>query len=330
MSLGIDFYKKLIQVCNNAGCKPEDVLLIMTIESGLNPKAVNKDGGASGLVQFMPFVLKGKLINYNEKEKGKFSDLSGTDQLDYIEKHLINLTKTGKVKNATHLYIGNFFPVALYRSDIQQMSYGAPIVESNPTYQKYKQVPIEKEIRAYNANKALDYDKDGVISYGDIDNKIKGAANSAVYKQALSMLNKAKSNFTGDLEPAQPQILNQRTMSDNNLLEIIKKHLIAEESKKTYFDVVGENIEDKAEYARIFSFALKQELGINSRILRNSNDIQLRVDSNQDIDGFIKDFNKDSIFNANLEKSFNMGYKIATPSFQNSQYRKQLIKRING
>jgi len=144
------------------------------------------------------------------------------------------------------------------------------------------------------------------------------------------MLNKAKSNFTGDLEPAQPQILNQRTMSDNNLLEIIKKHLIAEESKKTYFDVVGENIEDKAEYARIFSFALKQELGINSRILRNSNDIQLRVDSNQDIDGFIKDFNKDSIFNANLEKSFNMGYKIATPSFQNSQYRKQLIKRING
>ena len=37
---------------------PKDLLGIMNSESGLNPQAVNKSSGATGLIQFMPATAK--------------------------------------------------------------------------------------------------------------------------------------------------------------------------------------------------------------------------------------------------------------------------------
>jgi hypothetical protein len=336
MSLGLDFYKKLIKICQEASVKPEDVLLIMTLESGLNPSAVNKWGGAAGLVQFMPFILK-RVHKYNPKNHNNrsFDKLSGVEQLDYIAVHLKNLSKTGKIQSAAQLYIGNFYPVALYTSGVQSMNPGAVIVEKNPQIQKYKSVPIEKEIQAYNQNTALDYDKDGKITYGDIDMKMKNAAGSKIYKDALNMLRMAQNNQEEIVE--ENSIHNHSHSNDNvdesannEFINVLKKYLQAQEESKSYFNIVGSAIEDESEYGRILSIALKQELGINSRILREGQNLQIRIDSSIDLSEFINEFNKQSVFDVNLLRSKNMNYKLATPNFQNTQYRKQILKRING
>jgi len=336
MSLGLDFYKKLIKVCANAMVKPEDVLLIMTLESGLNPAAVNKNGGAAGLVQFMPFILR-NVHKYKPEQfqNRKFNELSGLEQLDFIETHLKTLSRGGKIKSAAQLYIGNFYPVALYTSGVQSMNPEAVVVEKNPTKQRYKTVKIESEANAYRQNTVLDYDKDGRITYGDIDMKMKNAANSKIYQDALKMLKQAK-NSPEDIE-SQPDNHNHEEHSNqnfeaanDNLIDVVKKYLSAQESKKSYFNIIGKSIEDESEYGRIFCIALKEELGINSRVLREKSNLQLRVDSNQDLSEFINDFNEQSIFDVSLFKSKNMNYKTATPTFQNIQYRKQILKRING
>jgi len=328
MNLGIGFFKKLIKVCNNAGIRPEDALLIMTIESGLNPNIVNKDGGASGLVQFMPFVLRNFKFDKKSYQNRSFKDLSGEEQLDFIEIHFKNLNKRKTIKNAVQLYIGNFFPVALTKADIIAGNPSAVIVEKNPTYQKYKSVSIDFENRSYNSNKGLDSDKDGKITYGDIQSKIAGAANSKVYKEALEMLKQAR---LSEGEPEVQQISEDKPMENvNQLTEIVKKYLQAQDLNNSYYDVLGSNIEDKTEYARIFSFALKKELGIDSTILRQNNKIQLKVASKFDISKFNEELNNQLNFDIQLKKSSNFGYKIATPDFINLQYQKQLLKRSNG
>lgn len=335
MSLGLDFYKKLIKVCNNAMVKPEDVLLIMTLESGLNPAAVNKDGGAAGLVQFMPFILR-NVHKYKPEQfqNRKFNQLSGVEQLDFIETHLKTLSRGGKIKSAAQLYIGNFYPVALYTAGVQSMNPEAVIVEKNPTKQKYKAVKIESEARAYSQNTGLDYDKDGRITYGDIDMKMKNAANSKIYQDALKMLRQAQNSPDYvETKPESDKDNLSSSVNDNstdNLINVLKKYLAAQESNKTYFNIIGKSIEDESEYGRIFCIALKEELGLNSRVLREKSNLQLRVDSSIDLSEFIYDFNKQSIFDVNLVKSKNMNYKTATPTFQNIQYRKQILKRING
>lgn len=324
MNLGINFFKKLDNICKEANVKPEDVLLIMTLESGLNPSAVNKDGGASGLVQFMPFILKKYKYDASKYDNKSFNQLSGEEQLDTIALHLKNLSRGKAIKSAAQLYIGNFFPVALYTSGVQSMNPNAPIVEKNPTRQKYKSVSIEFERKAYASNSGLDYDNDGIITYGDIDKKMKNAANSKIYKDAVNMLYQSR---ISNIEQPQEND-NKHFLSDDMLINKINEYLKSANSNIQYFTINGFNLEDKAEYGRIFSIALKEELGIDSFILNENNNLQIKIASNIDLSDFIDEFDKQSIFNVYLKSSKNLNYKIATPEFQSTQFRKQLLKRI--
>ena len=52
------FFKKLTEVAHRQGMNPADILLVMYCESGVKASAINSDGGAAGLNQMMPFVLK--------------------------------------------------------------------------------------------------------------------------------------------------------------------------------------------------------------------------------------------------------------------------------
>ena len=56
--LGAGFCKKLEQVAKNINCDPKDLLGMMQSESGINPAAYNNNGGATGLIQFMPSTAK--------------------------------------------------------------------------------------------------------------------------------------------------------------------------------------------------------------------------------------------------------------------------------
>ena len=81
-NLGSNFYNKLLKITSELQMKPEDLLCIMVSESGINPSALNPNGKAAGLIQFMPSTLKG--LGY----KGDYKDflkLNGESQLYWVK-----------------------------------------------------------------------------------------------------------------------------------------------------------------------------------------------------------------------------------------------------
>ena len=100
------FKKKLFEICDYLQINPNFLMVVMYNESGLNPAAQNKISKATGLIQWMPFVLK----KYNltpEQMKNK----SGVEQLDYVKKYFER--HKGKLKNVYDVYLAVFYPYAI-------------------------------------------------------------------------------------------------------------------------------------------------------------------------------------------------------------------------
>src|SRR5579885_1376654 len=112
-NLGANFYPKLVQISNELGMKPEDLLAVMTSESGINPSAYESKFHGSGLLGFMPDTLKG--LGF----KGSWNDfinLTGEDQLDYVKKLVQNnmsLNEGRPFTSAAQYYTANLWPIAL-------------------------------------------------------------------------------------------------------------------------------------------------------------------------------------------------------------------------
>jgi hypothetical protein len=186
-NLGDSFYSKLLQVASVVSMQPEDLLLVMSLESGVNPSAHNKDGGASGLIQFMPRTLEN--LGYIG-HPSQFRNLSGTQQLQYVEKYILNMMKYngGPFKSATQYYVANFLPVALKLRGVQSEDPKTIIIEENPKTQKYKDVSIDFEKKIYNSNRGLDSDGDGKITYGDLQKVLSKINNSGNFSQVIADL----------------------------------------------------------------------------------------------------------------------------------------------
>jgi hypothetical protein len=324
MNLDNNFYKKLIEVCARSGVKPEDALAIMTLESGLKPNAVNKDGGAAGLVQFMPYILK-SVVKYDpaRHENKKFNDLSGSEQLDYIEGHFKRLSSMvgGQVKSAAQLYIGNFYPVALTKGDIKAGIASAPIVRKNPVGQLYKQITPEKEAKAYSQNYGLDADKDGVITYGDIQKKMAGAMNSAIYKEAIKKLNAARANQGEELDDKP----NQEDPMVSGLLEALK-------TAGNGVLMIGDRSES-FQFARVLKFAIQENFKKDCDICCDNENVGLYTAAKID-DEFINMVKSEFEENLNTKMSFVNDVKLNLNKIsvdkELSEYRLFLLKRLNG
>jgi soluble lytic murein transglycosylase-like protein len=78
-NLGPNFYSKFNAMCKRLSIDPAHLLNVMTLESGLNPAAHNKNGNAVGLIQFMPNTLKS--LGYHGTYED-FKKLQGEDQLE--------------------------------------------------------------------------------------------------------------------------------------------------------------------------------------------------------------------------------------------------------
>jgi hypothetical protein len=103
---------------------------VMYAESRIRPWALNKNGGASGLIQFMPSTAKG-LGTTTEYIRS----LNATQQMEFVEKYF---TRAGLKKGATvyDMYALVFFPIIVGKSDdwvIQTKNLSAQLVsKSNP------------------------------------------------------------------------------------------------------------------------------------------------------------------------------------------------------
>lgn len=143
----IDFINKVKVICQKLLIQPDWLMLVMYAESGLNPKAVNKNGGATGLIQFMPSTAIGLGTTTSE-----LYNMSNVQQLDWVYKYFAPYV--GRINNVHDLYLVTFFPVALGKPEtyIMQTNKLTPaiIAKANPGVDLNKDLQITvREFKAY-------------------------------------------------------------------------------------------------------------------------------------------------------------------------------------
>ncbi len=137
------FEQKVNRISANLGIVPDWLMTVMYAESGLNHLAENPKSTAIGLIQFLDSTLKnlGTTRNY-------LKSLTNVQQLDWVEKYFVSLGLKGKMKSVYDVYFAVFSPKYVGNPD------GTVIATSGQN--------------VYNANKALDTDKDGRLTVLDV------------------------------------------------------------------------------------------------------------------------------------------------------------------
>jgi hypothetical protein len=102
----VAFQARVGEIAENIGVQPTAIIRVMNKESRLNPKAVNKYTGASGLLQFMPSTAQSLGTSVEE-----IRNSPAIKQLDWVEKYF--KPYRGKVHSYEDLYMVTFFPAAL-------------------------------------------------------------------------------------------------------------------------------------------------------------------------------------------------------------------------
>jgi hypothetical protein len=274
-----EFYKKLTDLATSVGLKPEDLLLVSTIESGLDPAARNKNGNAVGLFQAMPATLKG--FGY----KGNYSDFqneSAESQLDFVKQYITKAAAMagGKFNSAAHVYVANFFPVALQLPGVKNGDPSTVIIEKDPITQKYKNISLEFERKVYKANSGLDQDKDGKITFGDFIKITNAAKGNKKYQIAVNELHNGSTDAT--------QTKESMPSTDSYLDKIIDSFKSATASKFKYLPKhkiaikLAGKLEDSIKFANILSLVLDDKLLSSTSVHSDKNSVELECVINGD------------------------------------------------
>lgn len=121
------FMAELRNVAGRLGINPDWLMGVMEKESGLDPAAVNRSSGATGLIQFMPATATSLGTS-----TAALKTMSGKGQLAYVEKYL--RPYIGRMRRYEDVYMAVFFPAGLGKADdwvIQASGLSASVVARN-------------------------------------------------------------------------------------------------------------------------------------------------------------------------------------------------------
>lgn len=107
-----DFSIRLYRVCATIWANYDDMVRIMKAESGLDPRIVNHQSWATGLIQFMP-----KTAQALGTSTWNLRKMTAVEQLDYVEKYFKQNSMWYALSSIESLYKVVFFPAALGKSD---------------------------------------------------------------------------------------------------------------------------------------------------------------------------------------------------------------------
>lgn len=113
-----EFLKKITYISKQLGAKPEWFMLVMQQESGFNPQATNPDGGATGLIQFMPSTIKEYTKNGKSLSTDDLKRMSATDQLDIVFAYYKQGMKIAGIDKFSRP--GDFFAITFYPKLVKQ------------------------------------------------------------------------------------------------------------------------------------------------------------------------------------------------------------------
>lgn len=308
-NLGPNFYPKLVQISEELGMKPEDLLAVMTSESGLNPSAYEEKYKGSGLIGFMPDTLKG--LGY----KGTWQDftkLTGEEQLDWVKKFIQGkqgLMGNRKFTSAGLYYTGNLWPIALKLPGVIKGDPTTRILESNPETvidpktkkewsKKYfdlgYKIDPNFESKAYKSNPLFDHDKKGYITYGDMIKQTEINRKNPLYQRAIAEMAKTTGYQPGKETPGKlpESMVAQKDNSIQGLDSIMDKYLqqmqvaaSTHELKKLYkralpthdilIQITAPDYSSAIEFSRVLTSALDEDLLSSSYPHTDGHDVEI-------------------------------------------------------
>ncbi len=216
------FFKNLIAMCNRLNVNPADMLLVFTLESGLDSKSMT--GHTVGLNQF----YKDSYRNYFNGSREQYANLPPEDQLTSIEAYFKNVIGGKSINSAAQLYCANLLPATLNfpgvirkdRSTVLAIKEGKP--GSDQTYGSssltYGSV--------YGSNSGLDVNKDDMITYGDLEDILKSKMSDSRYQWAVKELEKVSgesqsSTLSSDSSPSTPEAASEKEDGGQTVLEFL-------------------------------------------------------------------------------------------------------------
>jgi hypothetical protein len=149
--VSVAFKDKVFKICADLLIDADHLMACMAFESGgsFSPSVRNAAGsGAVGLIQFMPRTAQ--LLG---TDTNKLAAMSAEQQLDYVEAYFKRFK--GKIRSLEDLYMAILYPVA--------------VGESN------EYVLFQSPSTAYDQNKGLDSNMDGVITKYEATAAVRGA-----------------------------------------------------------------------------------------------------------------------------------------------------------
>ncbi len=157
-----EFRSELVAMCERLGADPSYVAAVMSLETGasFDPAIRNPASGATGLIQFMPSTAKNLGTTVDELAR-----LSAVSQLAFVELYFAKVGR--RLVTPTDHYLAVFSPAFIGKPPGTAM-YAAPAI-------------------AYEQNKGLDGNRDGVITVGDVGAKIEGIVATARAKPRISV-----------------------------------------------------------------------------------------------------------------------------------------------
>lgn len=222
-----DFYIKLNSMSKNLGIRPEDALLVFFIESNLNPAISNPDGGAIGINQFYGSTFD-KYVGSKNISKKEYSQFSASEQLPFIESFLKDSIGNRKNLNSAKIYISNFLPAALNFKGVINEDRDTIIAQLGNNQKRYGNLSFDE---VYQKNKSLDYNNDGKITYGDIEDICIQKRNSPSFKKILNEFRLAIDNSSAEYLPEEDAEATQSSKKTGAISKWVDS--ILEEMKKS-------------------------------------------------------------------------------------------------
>ena len=148
------FAAKVRQIASRLGVPPDYLMAVMWSESRLDPAATNPEGGATGLIQFMPATAAGLGTSCEA-----LREMSALDQLDYVERFFRPYAP--RCHTFGDFYMACFFPAAIGKEDDYVL--------------QTRKLSAERIARQ---NPAFDTDRDGRITAGEFRDRMPKHAES--------------------------------------------------------------------------------------------------------------------------------------------------------
>lgn len=170
------FDRAFVEACARIRCKPLDLAGVIMSESGAVAHAHNPHGDASGLIQFMPDTLRWLGFRHDLPKldaAAAFRHLDARAQLPFVVAYYDAFAKVGRPwSSAGRLYQATFLPGTLGAKHEPDDVLAGPGV-------------LEWAVRA---NLVLDLNKDGAITIGELDERVRNAQRGARWSELAARI----------------------------------------------------------------------------------------------------------------------------------------------